>query len=192
MDYKTSINDSFRKIDFEHLLTTRPCTKAGKNDEQNLPTRKCSGVGGVRHQSHKGMIAGCDKGHLRTRWESLTAASSSLGRGFPGSAVVRNLLAIAGDAGDMGSIPGSKIPWRRKPAPVFLCGKSHGQMSLAGYSPRGRKQSDMTEHSTITSLGISEGCPEKAFGLHIEGGVGFNQEKGRGKNISWKEQHALY
>ena len=34
-----------------------------------------------------------------------------------------------------------KIPWRRKwqPAPVFLPGKSHGQRSLAGYSPRGRK-----------------------------------------------------
>ena len=31
----------------------------------------------------------------------------------------------------------SKIPWRRKwqPAPVFLLWKSHGQRSLAGYSP---------------------------------------------------------
>jgi len=29
------------------------------------------------------------------------------------------------------------IPWRRKwqPTPVFLLGKSHGQRSLAGYSP---------------------------------------------------------
>ena len=38
-------------------------------------------------------------------------------------------------------------PWRRKwqPAPVFLPGKSHGQRSLVGYSPRGRKESDMTE-----------------------------------------------
>ena len=40
-----------------------------------------------------------------------------------------------------------KIPWRRKwqPTPVFLLGESHGQRSLAGYSPRGRKESDMTE-----------------------------------------------
>ena len=32
-----------------------------------------------------------------------------------------------------------KIPWRRKwePIPVFLLGKSHGQRSLAGYSPWG-------------------------------------------------------
>ena len=30
-----------------------------------------------------------------------------------------------------------KIPWRRKwqPTPIFLPGESHGQRSLAGYSP---------------------------------------------------------
>ena len=40
-----------------------------------------------------------------------------------------------------------KILSRRKwpPTPVFLPGKSHGQRSLAGYSPWGRKESDMTE-----------------------------------------------
>ena len=40
-----------------------------------------------------------------------------------------------------------KIPWRRKwqPTPVFLPGKSHGQRSLAGYSPWGLKELDMTE-----------------------------------------------
>ena len=34
-----------------------------------------------------------------------------------------------------------KIPWRRKwqPTPVFLPWKSHGQRSLVGYSPWGRK-----------------------------------------------------
>ena len=34
-----------------------------------------------------------------------------------------------------------KIPWRRQwlPIPVFLPGKSHGQRSLVGYSPWGRK-----------------------------------------------------
>ena len=33
------------------------------------------------------------------------------------------------------------VPWRRKwkPIPVFLPGKSHGQRSLAGYSPLDRK-----------------------------------------------------
>ena len=42
-----------------------------------------------------------------------------------------------------------KIPWSRKrlPTPVFLPGKFHGQRSLVGYSPWGRKESDMTEHT---------------------------------------------
>ena len=37
--------------------------------------------------------------------------------------------------------------WRRKwqPTPVFMPGKSHGTRSLVGYSPWGRKESDMTE-----------------------------------------------
>ena len=34
--------------------------------------------------------------------------------------------------------------------PVFLPGESHGQKSLVGYSPRGRKESDMTEQLTHT------------------------------------------
>ena len=33
-----------------------------------------------------------------------------------------------------------------QPTPVFLPQKFHGQRSLAGYSPRGRKQLDRTEH----------------------------------------------
>ena len=44
-------------------------------------------------------------------------------RGFPGGSVVMNLPANAGEAGEVGSIPGTgKIPWRRKwqPTPVFL------------------------------------------------------------------------
>ena len=38
--------------------------------------------------------------------------------------------------------------WR--PAPVFLPGKFHGQRSLAGYSPLGFKELDITEHTRIT------------------------------------------
>ena len=39
-----------------------------------------------------------------------------------------------------------KIPWRRtwQPTPVWLPGDSHGQRSLADYSPRGRKHSNTT------------------------------------------------
>ena len=73
--------------------------------------------------------------------------------GFPGSTVVKNLPADEGDTGDRSSIPvglwdggrREKIPWSRKwqLTPVFLPGKSHGQRSLAGYSPWG--ELDMTE-----------------------------------------------
>ena len=39
-----------------------------------------------------------------------------------------------------------KIPWRRKqqPTPVMSPGEPHGQRSLEGYSPRGRRHSDTT------------------------------------------------
>ena len=52
-----------------------------------------------------------------------------------------------------------KIPWRRKwqPTPEFLPKKSHGQRSLAGYSPWGRKESD-----TMTQLN-THACTKVAF-----------------------------
>ena len=54
----------------------------------------------------------------------------------------------AGDAGDCGFNPWvRKIPWRREwqLTLVFLLEESHGQRNLAGYSPWGHKESDMTE-----------------------------------------------
>ena len=46
-----------------------------------------------------------------------------------------------------------KIPSRRKwqPTPVFLPGKSHRQRSMAGNSPWGCKESDMTGHESVCS-----------------------------------------
>ena len=40
-----------------------------------------------------------------------------------------------------------KIPWKRaqQSTPVFLPGEFHGQRNLVGYSPWGRKESDMIE-----------------------------------------------
>ena len=47
-----------------------------------------------------------------------------------------------------------RISCRRKwqPSPVFLPGKSHGQRSLVGYSPSGRKESDATERLHVYQL----------------------------------------
>ena len=38
-----------------------------------------------------------------------------------------------------------KTSWRREwlPTPVFLAGKSHGQRSLAGYSPWGNTETEI-------------------------------------------------
>ena len=43
-----------------------------------------------------------------------------------------------------------KTPWRREwqPTPVFLPEEFHGQRSLAGYSPWGHKELDMTAQLT--------------------------------------------
>ena len=58
-----------------------------------------------------------------------------------------------------------KIPWSRKwpPTPVFLPGKFHGLISLAGYSSWVCKELDVTEWlsmHTHTSCGGKEGKPE--------------------------------
>ena len=66
--------------------------------------------------------------------------SSYKSGGFSGDSVVKNLPA---NAGDLGLILVGEMPWKRKwqSTPVFLPGKSHGQRSLEGYSPRGHKNS---------------------------------------------------
>ena len=67
--------------------------------------------------------------------------------GFPGGTIVKNPLANS-RCKRSGFDPWiGKIPWRRKwqPTPGFLPGESHGQRSLAGYSPWGPKESDTTE-----------------------------------------------
>ena len=64
---------------------------------------------------------------------------------FPGVSVVKNLPSSAGDTG---LIPGwgrSSGEGNGNPLQDSCLGKSHGQRSLAGYSPRGCKGLDMTE-----------------------------------------------
>ena len=48
----------------------------------------------------------------------------------------------------------------RQPTPVFLPGESHGQRTLAGYSPRGHKKLDMTERLTLCITGSLCCIPE--------------------------------
>ena len=53
----------------------------------------------------------------------------------------------AGGAGDAGSVPRSEDPLEEGMTThfIFLPGDFHGQRSLAGYSPWGHKELDMTE-----------------------------------------------
>ena len=61
--------------------------------------------------------------------------------------------------------------WRRQrhPTPVLLPGKSHGQRSLVGCSPRGREESDTTErlhfHLSLSCTGAGNGNPFQYFCL---------------------------
>ena len=81
--------------------------------------------------------------------------------GFPSGSVVKSLPANAGEAGDVGLIPGSGRPLGRnaKSTTVFLPGQSRGQRSLTGYSPWGHKESDMTEYINIINISL--------FGEHL-------------------------
>ena len=57
------------------------------------------------------------------------------------------------------------VVWRRQwhPTPVLVPGKSHGQRSLVGSSPWGRKESDTTEqlhfHFSLSCIGEGNGNP---------------------------------
>ena len=57
-----------------------------------------------------------------------------------------------------------KIPWRRawQPNPVFLPAESHGQRSLAGYSPWGQEESDMTEAAELARV-HKQNIPQRWF-----------------------------
>ena len=66
---------------------------------------------------------------------------------FPGGSAVNNLPAVLEIQEMWVQSLGWEDPLRRawQPTSVFLPGKSHGQRSVAGYSPLGCKESDMTE-----------------------------------------------
>ena len=73
---------------------------------------------------------------------------SSVIWGFPDGSAVKNPSA---NAGDESLIPGlGRSTGEAKSNPVFSPGKFHGQWSLVGYSPKGHKESDMTEHECFS------------------------------------------
>ena len=66
--------------------------------------------------------------------------------GLPGGSDSKEPACSVQDLGSipgLGRSPGGGRAWQ--PTPVFLPEGFHGQRSLAGYSPRGRRESDKTE-----------------------------------------------
>ena len=81
-------------------------------------------------------------------WGKTDHPSLDLGCGLLVTQTVKNPPNNAGDVKRCEFDPWvRKIPWRREwlPIPVFVPRESHGQRSLAGYSPWGCKESDTTE-----------------------------------------------
>ena len=71
--------------------------------------------------------------------------------------VVQNLPANAGDVRDANQIPGSgRSAGGGHGNPLQYCclENPHGQRSLVGYSPQGRKESDMTEVTKYACIGL--------------------------------------
>ena len=65
---------------------------------------------------------------------------------------ISNPLSVSGGQANNMCPHVEKIPWRKKwqPTPVFLPGNSHGQRSLAGYSPWGCKGQTQLSNCTTT------------------------------------------
>ena len=76
--------------------------------------------------------------------------------GFPGGSDSKE---SACNVRDLGSIPGSgRFPWRSEwqSTSVFVPGESHGQRSLAGYSPWGCEELDTTEQLNLAQYHVGE------------------------------------
>ena len=62
-------------------------------------------------------------------------------------------------------------PWEKGITPIFLPGESHGGRSLVGYSPWGRKESDMTEQGSKSKQGAEQESLNSPFSVVPENPV---------------------
>ena len=82
-------------------------------------------------------------GHSRYLWDYWASLVAQM---------VKNLFAIQETQVWLRCV--GNIFWRGEclPTPVFVSGENQGQRSLVGYSPRGHKEGDMTEHLSIQRI----------------------------------------
>ena len=122
---------------------------------------------------------------------------------FPAAQKVKNLLQCKRSWLDPRV---GKILWRRAwlPTPASLPGESHGQRSLAGYSPPGHKESDTTERLTLSVFNTpitrshpggskqQSGCRSDPWHRHEPGcRQGLISELGELLTAQWLRVHAV-
>ena len=89
-----------------------------------------------------------------------------------------------------------KMPWRRawQPTLVFVPGKPRGQWALAGYSPRGRKESDTTEQLSTQRAkrhrGRLPGVPDHGTALGPRAGRTMRRQTTDVSADPWLQVHA--
>ena len=124
-------------------------------------------------------------------------------KGFPAGSHSKE---SACSAGDTGSIPVGKIPWRREwiTPPVFLPGESHRQKRQAGYRPWRCKELDMTEwllllnfffnfkemiryirHLGFPDVSVVKNPPANSGGTELHPLVGKSPWKGNGHPLQY-------
>ena len=85
-------------------------------------------------------------------------------KGFPGDSDAKE---SACNVGDLGLIPGlGRRKWHA--TLVFFSGKFHGWRKLAGYSPRGHKEVDTTEHLHFHFHDVKAQVPSTMFPLSCD------------------------
>ena len=70
------------------------------------------------------------------------------------------------NAGDLCWIPGLERFPGKENGKVYLPGEFHGQRSLAGYSPWGRKESDMAERLSLSLWNCQESVCSSVLSHH--------------------------
>ena len=95
----------------------------------------------------------------------------------------KDLLDSTGDSAQS-SVITSWFKWQ--PTPVFLPGESHGQRSLVGYSPWGRKESDTTERLHFTPRGKDGGRDSQGVWDGHGHTAAFNMENQQGPAVQHK------
>ena len=78
-----------------------------------------------------------------------------------------------------------------QPTPVFLPGKSHGQRSLAGCSPWGHKESDITTEQLKDNPGCAWVAGSKVSLFSLFAGETVISERFRRISLLWDRAHTL-